>query len=210
MPPESRPIPRYLAEPSQEGLPYGRFAEMLAQRFVAACDELEPGDDEEIGEIGEPGGITWFPDRTYAGRTYIPAAATTATGAELFGFVSYKRETGGGSGEPADYEAFADATTETAAANPDWTIDLSDRELGTWRGPEGRRGVVTLVWGRALVPNGAIATAELGPTTTDGCPLADDRFTLVSLDDYTGDLLEVRIYGGGGRELARESLYEGE
>jgi hypothetical protein len=58
------------------------------------------------------------------------------------------------------------------------------------------------------VPNGVVATAELGPTTTDQCELVDDRFTLVSLDAYTGDYVEVRLYGGGGRELARESLYE--
>ena len=204
MPPESRPIPRYVAEPPQDGLPYGRFAQMLAERFVTACRELESEDEE----IGEPGEIAWFPDRTYAGRTYIPAAATTSTGSEVFGYVSYRRAAG--EGEPADYQAFADATAETAAANPDWTLDLSDHELEPWRGPEGRRGMVTLVWGRALVPNGTIATAELGPTTTDGCPLVEERFTLVSLDDYTGDLLEVRLYGGGGGELARESLYEGE
>lgn len=204
MPPESRPIPRYVAEPPQDGLPYGRFAQVVAERFVTACRELESEDEE----IGEPGEIAWFPDRTYAGRTYIPAAATTSTGSEVFGYVSYRRAAG--EGEPADYQAFADATAETAAANPDWTLDLSDRELEPWRGPEGRRGMVTLVWGRALVPNGAIATAELGPTTTDGCPLVEERFTLVSLDDYTGDLLEVRLYGGGGGELARESLYEGE
>jgi len=187
-------------------MPYGRFAQMLGERFVAACRDLE--DDEE--EIGEPGEIVWFPDRTYAGRTYVPAAAVTSTGSEVFGYVSYHRGAGEGKGEPADYEAFADATAETAAANPDWTLDLSDQELEPWRGPEGRRGTVTLVWGRALVPNGVIATAELGPTTTDGCPLVEERFTLVSLDDYTGDLLEVRLYGGGGGELARESLYEGE
>ena len=54
---------------------------------------------------------------------------------------------------------------------------------------------MTLVWGVALVPNGAVATAELGPTTTDQCVLVDDRFTLVSLDDYTGDYIEVRLYG---------------
>jgi hypothetical protein len=204
VPPEPRPIPRFVAEPPQDGPPYGRFALMLGERFLGACRELE--DDGE--EVGEPGEISWFPDRTYAGRTYIPAAATTSTGSEVFGFVSYRR--GAGEGEPAAYEAFADATAETAAANPDWTLDLSDRELEPWRGPEGRRGTITLVWGRALVPNGAIATAELGPTTTDGCALVEDRFTLVSLDDYTGDLLEVRLYGGGGRELARESLYEGE
>ena len=178
---------------------------MLGERFLAACHELENDGGEEIGDPGE---IAWFPDRTYAGRTYIPATAATSTGFEVFGFVSYHR--GAGEGEPAAYEAFADATDETAANNPGWTLDLSDRELGAWRGPEGRRGTITLVWGRALVPNGAIATAELGPTTTDGCALVEERFTLVSLDDYTGDLLEVRLYGGGGRELARESLYEAE
>jgi hypothetical protein len=67
---------------------------------------------------------------------------------------------------------------------------------------------VTLVWGEALVQNGAVATAELGPTTTDQCVLVDDRFTLVSLDDFTGDYIEVRLYDRRGAELARESLYE--
>jgi hypothetical protein len=69
---------------------------------------------------------------------------------------------------------------------------------------------VTLVWGVSLVPNGAVATTELGPTTTDQCILSDERFTLVSLDDYTGDYVEVRLYGTRGAELARESLYEEE
>ena len=55
-----------------------------------------------------------------------------------------------------------------------------------------------------------MATAELGPTTTDQCELVDDLFTLVSLDDYTGDYVEVRLYGAKGAELAREPLYEEE
>ena len=67
---------------------------------------------------------------------------------------------------------------------------------------------MTLVWGVALVPNGAVATTELGPTTTDQCILADERFTLISLDAYTGDYVEVRLYGARGVELAKESLYE--
>ena len=204
MPPESRPIPRFAAEPPQESLPYGRWGEALAERFLAACAEVDTGGEH----LGEPGEIAWFPDRTYAGRTYLPAAAPTSTGAELFGFVSYRRARE--EAEPADFQTFADATTETAARNPDWQLDLSDHELEGWRGLEGRRGTVTLVWGRALVAGGALATAELGPTTTDQCPVVDDCFTLVSLDDYTGDLLEVRVYGRGGGELARESLYEGE
>ena len=70
--------------------------------------------------------------------------------------------------------------------------------------------MVTLVWGVSLVPNGAVATTELGPTTTDQCTLVDDRFTLVSLDDYTGDYVEVRLFGQKGAELASESLYEDE
>jgi hypothetical protein len=204
VPPDPRQIPRFVAEPPQESLPYGRWGETLAARFLEARPEL----DEDEEEIGEPGEVIWFPERTFGGRTYVPAAATTSTGAELFGFVSYRPSSGGG--EPADFEAFADATTETAARNPDWQLDLSDHELDRWRGPEGREGVMTLVWGRSLVPEAAVATAELGPTTTDQCPVVEDRFTLVSLDDYTGDLLEVRVYGRGGGELARESLYEGE
>ena len=68
--------------------------------------------------------------------------------------------------------------------------------------------MITLVWGVSLVANGAIATAELGPATTDQCALVEDRFTLVSLDDYVGDFLEIRIFGPKGAELARESLYE--
>jgi len=203
LPPDQRPIPRFVAEPPHEGLPSGRFEAKLGERFRSACAEVEAG-EEEIGEAAE---IIWFPDRTYAGRTYVPAVAPTSSGVELFGFVSYPG--GGRGGEGAAYEAFADVTAETAAANPGWKLDLSDHELEDYLGLEGR-GTITLVWGRALVPEGEVATAELGTTTTDQCPLVDDRFSLVSLDDYSGDLLEVRLYGRAGRELATESLYEGE
>ncbi|MBD0281439.1 MAG: hypothetical protein ICV69_04485 [Thermoleophilaceae bacterium] len=195
MPPVARQIPLFAAEPPQEPLPYGRWAEALAKRFGAASDV-------EIGDIA------WFPDRTFAGRTYVPATAPAEGGGEVFGYVSYTREHEGA--QATDFEAVADYTEETADQNPDWTLDLSDHEIGHWRGPQGRRGVITLVWGVALVPNGAVATAELGPTTTDQCELIDNRFTLVSLDDYTGDYIEVRLYGAGGAELARESLYEEE
>ena len=68
---------------------------------------------------------------------------------------------------------------------------------------------MTLVWGVALVPNGAVATAELGPTTTDQCELVDDRFTLVSLDGYTGDYVEVRLYGAEGRRAGQRVAVRG-
>jgi hypothetical protein len=196
MPPVPRQVPMFAAEPPQEPLPYGRWAEALGEHLANAAEE----------EI-DTGSITWFPDRTWAGRTYVPATAPSADG-EVFGYVSYTREHEGA--QAADFQAVADFTEETAAQNPDWTLDLSDEEIGHWRGPEGRRGVVTLVWGVALVANGAAATAELGPTTTDQCTLVEDRFTLVSLDAYTGDYVEVRLYGARGAELARESLYEEE
>ena len=192
MPPSERPIIQFAAEPPQEPLPYGRWAETLAEHFERAAET-------EIGEI------SWFPERSFGGRTYVPATAPAGDG-EVFGYVSYTREHEGA--QAADIVAVADYTDETAADNSDWTLDLSDQEIGHWRGPQGRSGVITLVWGVSLVANGVVATAELGPSTTDQCELLDERFTLVSLDAYTGDYVEVRVYGADGTELTRESLYE--
>lgn len=200
---EPRPIPRFIAEPPQEGLPYGRWAETLAKHFNDACSRVES--DEPIGSSGT---IVWFPERTLAGRTYVPATSITSNGWELFGYVSYTREHEGAAAE--DFQASADVTDETAEANPEWEIDLSDAELTPFRGDEGRRGMLTLVWGVALVQGAVAASAELGPDTTDQCTILEERFTLVSLDAYTGDYLDVRLWGADGRELASESLYEDE
>lgn len=203
MPPSERPIPMFCAEPPQEPMPYGRWADALSDHFHSAAAALETDDD--LGEIEE---IVWYPDRTLGARTYLPASALTAAGFEIFGYVSFTREHQGA--EATGFDAWADYTDETAAANPDWKLDLRDREIGGWRGSEGRMGSLALVWGDARVGGGAVATAELGPTTTDQCALVEDRFTLVSLDDYTGDYVEVRLYGERGAELAVESLYEDE
>ena len=48
MPPEDRFVPRFAAEPPQELLPYGRWAERLQGEFLSACLALE-------GDLGEPG-----------------------------------------------------------------------------------------------------------------------------------------------------------
>ena len=201
MPPSDRPIPRFVAEPPREAAPYGRFGEVLEDHFLAACARIET--DEEIGE---PQAVSWFPDRTLAGRIYVPVTAPTSEGYELFGYVSFTREHDGA--EAVDFVAVADFTDETADANPDWVLDLSDQELLTWRGRGDRRGMLALVWGVALVEGGTSATAELGPDTLDQCELAGDRFTLVSLDSDGGDLLEVKLWDTSGAELAGESLYE--
>jgi hypothetical protein len=203
MPPSERPIPRFTAEPSKQLLPEGRFAESLAAHFLEACALIET---EE--ELGDPHEIVWFPDRTLAGRTYVPATALTSNGYELFGYVSFIDTDD--EQAPGDFYAYADFTDDTADANPDWKLDLSDCELTSWQGTNGLRGDIVLVWGVALIADGAVATTELGPTTTDQCELSAQRFSLVSLDNYGGDLLEVKLWTNNGSELCAESLYEEE
>jgi hypothetical protein len=204
VPPTDRLVPRYAAEPPQEGLPYGRWAHRLSDAFYEACARI----DSEGEEIGEPGDIAFHPDRTYGGRTYIPATAPTSTGLELFGFVSFVP--GGEAGEPSDFEATADFTAETAERNPEWQIDLNDEQIDRWRGEDGHVATVALVWGSPLVDGGAIVTGELAGLAVDQCVLVEDRFTLVAPDDYRSDLLEIKLFDRTGRELARESLYEDE
>jgi hypothetical protein len=201
MPPEQRPIPRFIAEPPHDALPYGRWADQLRGLFLDAVAEID-SDDEEIGEPEE---VQWFPERTLEGTTYVPATARTSEGFEVFGFVAFDHGPGG---EPSSFTARADYTDETAEANPGWELDLSDEEIGSWRGGKELQANIALVWGRALRPGGALATAELGPTTTDQCEVVEDRFTLISLDSWTGDYLEVRLWDGKAGLLASESLYE--
>ena len=201
MPPEPRFVPRFAAEPSQELLPYGRWADTLRAEFLAACLPLAGGEDD----IGEPGEPTWYPDRTWGGRTYVPATAQTTTGYELFGYVSFVP--GIDDGEPRDFAAGADYTAETAERNPDWRLDLCDEVIGAWRGEEGRQADMTLVWGRPMVSGGAIVTAELAGLAVDQCVLVEGRFTLIAPDAYRGDYLEIRLWGPRGDELAAESLY---
>ncbi len=199
MPPTDRFVISFAAEPPQEGLPYGRWADTLASHFLAACREI----DTEGEDIGDPGEIAWFPDRTYGGRTYLPAISRTSEGYDLFGFVSFAE----GEGGPSDFEATADFTSETADSNPDWKLDLNDDVIGTWRGPQGSTADMTLVWGVPRVPGGTLVTAELANLAVDQCELVEERFTLIAPDNYRADYLEVKLWGKGGDELARESLY---
>ena len=69
---------------------------------------------------------------------------------------------------------------------------------------------MTLVWGRPLVAGGSIVTAELADLAVDQCELAENRFTLIAPDDYRHDLLEIKLWNPKGKQLAGESLYEGD
>ena len=205
MPPEERFVPRFAAEPPLEELPYGRWAERLSAEFLGACLAL----DAEEEELGEPGEIRWYPDRTWNGRTYVPGTSITANGYELFGHVSFVPTPPEG-GEPSDFTARVDFTEETAARNPDWKLDLCDEVIGAWRGHAGSVTQITLIWGRPLISGGAIVTAELADLAVDQCELIDERFTLIAPDDYRHDLLEIKLFAARGQELARESMYAGE
>jgi hypothetical protein len=199
MPPTDRFVISFAAEPPQESLPYGRWADTLREHFLSAYREI----DTEGEELGEPGQIAWFPDRSYAGRTYVPAVARTTGGFELFGFVSFSERSGG----PSEFEARADFTSELAENNPDWKLDLNDDVIATWRGEQGKTADITLVWGVPLLPGGAIVTGELANLAVDQCELLDERFTLIAADNYRSDYLEVKLWGKRGEELAAESLY---
>jgi hypothetical protein len=206
VPPVRRPIPRFIADASAEGLPYGRWGQRLRDEFARAC---EP----HVSEAGgPPGEVTWFPERAWGGRVYVPAVAPVEGAeepSEYFGFVSFVRPA---EGEAGQFEARADFTDVTADQNPDWLIDLNEEVVDQWRGEGDRRGDVTLVWGTPLVQGAKAATAELEAEVVDQTPVTDERFTLVALDAVKGFpdelYLEVKIWSSQGQQLAAESLYE--
>ena len=206
MPPEDRFVTRFAAEPPQDALPSGRWADTLTAEFLEACLRINT-DGEDLGEAGVP---TWYPDRTWNGRTYVPVTARTSTELELFGYVSFVPGDPDGTGaeqEPSDFGAMADFTDQLAEANPEWKMDLCDEVIGYWRGESGNVADMTLVWGVPQIRGGTIATAELADLCVDQCLLVEDRFTLIAPDDYRKDFLEINLFNVRGEQLAGESLY---
>lgn len=207
MPPNPRPIPRFIADSTQEGIPHGRFAERLREAFgesLAGLGELPAG-------VGTPEEIDWFPERAWGGRVWVPGSARSESEEgtlELFGHVSYVQE---GSGDQQDFRAKTDFTDILAEDNTDWRIDLNDDVIGRWRGESGRAGAVTLVWGRPLIRGAVAATAELDGETVDQEEVSNGRFTLIALDalEAYGDeiFMQVKLWNRRAQELASESLY---
>src|SRR5215211_2751872 len=103
MRPTERPIPRFIADTSQEGIPHGRFAERLRDAFAAGCERI--GDLPAGAEVPEE--LEWFPERAWGGRVWVPCSARAESEAgrlELFGHVSYVQPP---KGEPRDFAAKA-------------------------------------------------------------------------------------------------------
>src|SRR6266545_773479 len=79
MPPEDRFVPRFAAEPPQDLLPYGRWAQTLTEEFLAACLRI----DSEGEDLGEPGEVSWYPVGTWRGEQGKAAAMTLVWGRPL-------------------------------------------------------------------------------------------------------------------------------
>jgi hypothetical protein len=195
------PICRFAAEPPQGGLP---AEETLQAEFLEACLRVET--EEEDGDLGAAGEIHWFPDRTWSGRTYVPATARTEKGFELFGYVSFAPTEEG----PADLYAWADYTADVAEDHPEWRMDISQEVVGGWRGERDMVAAMTLIWGVPFERRGRVVTAELGETVVDEAEIIDERFTLLAPDAYDDQYLDIVLRDGAGNELVRESLYEDE
>ncbi len=164
--PPVRAVRHLVSRPSRprRPIPYGRWADTLGHHFATACADL----DTKGADLGEAGEVAWFPDRSWGGRTYVPAVARTTTGYELFGFVSFAE---GAGGAPSDFDARADFTSETAEHNPDWKLDLNDDVVGAWRGENGNVAQMTLVWGVPLLAGGNGGHRRAGgdcPSTSAG------------------------------------------
>jgi hypothetical protein len=207
MRPTPRPIPRFIADTTQEGIPHGRFAERLREELAKAVKGI--ADLPAGAEV--PAEVDWFPERAWGGRVWVPCSARSESEEgrlELFGHVSYAQPP---EGEPTDFAAKADFTDILAEDNPDWRIDLNDDVIGRWRGENGRAGAVTLVWGRPLVRGAVAATAVLEGETVDQELVSQDRFTLVALDALEGYgdevFMEVKLWSRRADELASETLY---
>jgi hypothetical protein len=195
------PICRFAAEPPQGGLPP---EETLQAEFLAACLRVET--EEGDPELGAAGDIRWFPDRSWSGRTYVPATARTDTGLELFGYVSFSPSDDGAT----DLYAWADYTADVAEDHPEWRMDISQEVIGGWRGERGMVAAMTLIWGVPFERRGRVVTAELGPDTVDEAEIVGEGFTLLAPDAYDDEYLDVVLKDGAGNELVRESLYEDE
>src|SRR4051794_32543220 len=146
------PICRFAAEPPQGGLPP---EETLTQEFLAACLKVETEPDDP--ELGAATDIHWFPDRTWSGRTYVPATTRTDTGLELFGYVSFAP-----GDEPSELYAWADYTPDVAEDHPEWRMDISQEVVGGWGGGGGGGAGGTLIWGGPLAGRGGGGAAALG------------------------------------------------
>ena len=127
MPPNPRPIPRFIADSTQEGIPHGRFAARLATEFREACEAIE--DLPEGVEV--PGGGRVVPRARLGGRVWVRPARAETRGPRARWSCSATSPTRGrrAASRPTSAPS-ADFTDVLAEDNPDWRIDLNDDVIG--------------------------------------------------------------------------------
>ena len=91
MPVEPRFVRASSPSPRRSRCPTAAGPTRSSATSSAPATPSTPSDEE----LGEPGEIGFYPDRTWHGRTYVPATARTSNGFELFGYVSFRPGDGG-------------------------------------------------------------------------------------------------------------------
>ena len=169
--------------------PRRQWADTLQAEFLAACLRI----DTEGTELGDAGSMTWFPDRTWAGRTFVPVTTPHQHGLDLFGYVSFTPGDRRRRARTTSTRA-ADFTDETADANPEWKMDLCEEVIGGWRGEGGRGGGDDARVGRADRPRRRERHGRAGRRHRRPVRVAENRFTLLAPDAYRGDYLEIALW----------------
>ena len=209
MAPNPRPIPRFIADTSQEGIPHGRFAERLREVFRkalrrdrATCPRGRRCRTRSTGSRSAPG----------AAASGFPARPTASSAEGKLRALRSRllRPAGRRASRPTSRPRPTSPTSSPRTTRTGGSTSTTT-SIGRWRGENGRAGDVTLIWGRPLVRGAVAATAELDGETVDQEPISQDRFTLIALDaleDYGDDVfIEVKLWSRRAIELASETLY---
>ena len=136
MPPEDRFVSRFAAEPPQDALPSGRWADTLQAEFLAACLRIDT-EGEELGEAGDahlvPRPHVDGPHLRAGDRAHRPRASSCS--ATSRSRPATRRH--GDEQEPATSPPAPTSPTRLAEDNPEWRMDLCEEVIGGWRGESG-------------------------------------------------------------------------
>ena len=209
VPPNPRPIPRFIADSTQEGIPHGRFAERLGgslprglRRASTTCPRASSADGE----------LDWFPERAWGGRVWVPCS-TRAEGPEgeleLFGHVSYVQPE---EGDPERLPGQGRLHRRARRGQPrleDRPQRRRDRPLARRERPRRRRHPRL---GPPPPPGRRRRHRRARLETVDQEAISNGRFTLIALDALEGYgdeiLMQVKLWSSRAKELASESLYD--
>ena len=138
MPPEDRFVCRFAAEPPQDALPYGRWAETLQAEFLAACLRID-AEGEDLGEAGEldllPRPHVDGPHLRAGDRAHRPPASSCSATSRS----PPATRTAAATSRSRRLRGWADFTDDARrATTPSGGMDLCEEVIGGWRGESGK------------------------------------------------------------------------